>query len=68
MPKPVCRHSRPVKPQSLAPIPQPISFDKMAAITISTANSTIIQLISGSSTFRPMLAKKIGVRNKYCTG
>ena len=52
-------------PQTFAPSPQPIIFVNNATIVITAANAMIAGPIFGSSTLRPILAKKIGLKSKY---
>ena len=68
MPRPTCRLSLQSKPHTLAPRPQPTSFERMAVSTSSRANTPICQVMEGSDTFSPMLAKNTGVSSRYDNG
>ena len=60
IPQPICRDSLLLNPESLAPIPQPTILVIIATPSSTSANTTIIMLISVSTTDRPTLAKKMG--------
>ena len=64
MPAPTWAHSIPRKPHSRAPRPQPMTLDKMAVASSSSAKTASCPFRGGSSTLTPMPAKNTGVSSR----
>ena len=61
IPIPIWRHSEFFNPQSLAVMPQPITFPKIAVMNNKIVNKSMLELKVFKFTAKPTLAKKMGV-------